>query len=100
MVEPTYILKALDGGADGVLLAGCRPGDCHYISGNLKAERMVEGLRVLLRRLGLEEERLRLRWISAGEGGLFAKTIEEMVAQLKEKGPSRLKKSKEGISGI
>jgi len=100
MVEPTYILRALDGGADGVLLAGCRPGDCHYISGNLKAERMVEGLRVLLRRLGLEEERLRLRWISAGEGGLFAKTIEEMVAQLKEKGPSRLKKSKEGIAGI
>ena len=91
MVDPTYILKAFEAGADGVLIAGCRPGDCHYISGNLKAEKMVERMKTLLRRLGLAEERLRLQWISAGEGGLFARTITEMVSQLKELGPSPLK---------
>lgn len=91
MVDPTYILKAFEAGADGVLVAGCRPGDCHYISGNLKAEKMVGRMKTLLRRLGLEDERLRLQWISTGEGGLFAKTIEEMVSQLKEIGPSPLK---------
>lgn len=91
MVDPTYILKAFEAGADGVLVAGCRPGDCHYISGNLKAEKMIGRMKTLLRRLGLEDERLRLQWISTGEGGLFAKTIEEMVTQLKEIGPSPLK---------
>lgn len=91
MVDPTYILKAFEAGADGVLVAGCRPGDCHYISGNLKAEKMVGRMKTLLRRLGLEDERLRLQWVSTGEGGLFAKTIEEMVTQLKEIGPSPLK---------
>ncbi|MBT9163466.1 MAG: hypothetical protein DDT24_00373 [Chloroflexi bacterium] len=92
MVDPTYILRALEGGADGVLIAGCRPGDCHYISGNTKAEKMVERMKTLLRRLGLEDERLRLQWISSGEGRLFARTIEEMVGRLKEMGPSPLKK--------
>jgi F420-non-reducing hydrogenase iron-sulfur subunit len=94
MVDPIYVLKALEGGADGVLVAGCRPGDCHYISGNLKAEKMVGRLKTLLNRLGLEGERLRLRWISTGEGALFARTIEEMVNQLKEIGPSPLKEEK------
>ena len=94
MVDPIYILKALEGGADGVLVAGCHPGDCHYISGNLKAEKMVGRLKTLLNRLGLEGERLRLRWISTGEGALFARTIEEMVNQLKEIGPSPLKEAK------
>lgn len=91
MVDPIYVLRALESGADGVLVAGCRIGDCHYISGNIKAEKMIERLRTLLSRLGLENERLRLQWISTGEGRLFAKTIEEMVSQLKEKGPSPLK---------
>lgn len=94
MVDPVYILKALEGGADGVLVAGCRIGDCHYISGNIKAEQMIGRLRTLLHRLGLEDGRLRLQWISTGEGGLFAKTIEDMVSQLKKKGPSPLKKGK------
>jgi len=94
MVDPTYILRALERGVDGVLVAGCRIGDCHYISGNNKAEKMVQRLKTLLHRLGLEDERLRLQWISTGEGGLFARTIEEMVSQLKEKGPSPLKKGR------
>ena len=92
MVDPVYILKAFEGGADGVLVAGCRIGDCHYISGNIKAESMVSRLKVLLRRLGLEDDRLRLQWISTGEGKLFAQTIEDMVSNLREKGPSPLKK--------
>lgn len=87
MIDPIYILKAFEGGADGVLVAGCHPGDCHYISGNIKAEKMVSRLRTLLHRLGLEDERLRLQWISTGEGTLFAKTIEDMVSQLKAKDP-------------
>ena len=91
MVDPIYVLKALEGGADGVLVTGCRIGDCHYISGNIKTEKMIERLRTLLHRLGLEDKRLRLQWVSTGEGALFAKTIKEMVSQLKEKGPSPLK---------
>lgn len=99
MVDPIYVLRALEGGADGVLVAGCRIGDCHYISGNIKAEKMIERLRTLLSRLGLENERLRLQWISTGEGRLFAKTIEEMVSQLKEKGPSPLRRTEGLFSG-
>jgi len=103
MLDPIYILRAFERGADGVLVAGCRIGDCHYISGNIKAEKMIQRLKILLHRLGLEDERLRLQWISAGEGRLFAKTIEEMVSQLKEKGPSPLKERVgryEGINGL
>jgi F420-non-reducing hydrogenase iron-sulfur subunit len=92
MIEPTYILEAFEAGADGVLIAGCHPGDCHYISGNLKAEKMVGRMKTLLRRLGLDERRMRLQWISAGEGKLFAQTATEMVGELKELGPSPLKK--------
>jgi coenzyme F420-reducing hydrogenase delta subunit len=91
MVDPIHVLRALEGGADGVLVAGCRIGDCHYISGNIKAEKIIGRLRSLLHRLGLEDERLRLQWISTGEAGLFAKTIQEMFSQLKEIGPSPLK---------
>jgi F420-non-reducing hydrogenase iron-sulfur subunit len=93
MVNPAYIIRAFEGGADGVLIAGCHPGDCHYISGNTKAEKMVGRMKTLLNRLGLENERLRLQWISSGEGGLFARTVEEMVSRLKELGPSPLKQT-------
>jgi coenzyme F420-reducing hydrogenase delta subunit len=94
MVDPLYILRALEEGADGVLITGCRIGDCHYISGNIKCERMVQRLKALLHRIGLEDERLMLQWISTGEGGLFARTVEEMVNQLKEVGPSKLRVQK------
>jgi F420-non-reducing hydrogenase iron-sulfur subunit len=94
MVDPVYVLKAFDQGADGVLIMGCRPGDCHYISGNEKAEKRVAKLKILLHRLGFEDERLKLQWVSTGEGRLFADTIKEMVDQLKALGPSPLKKQK------
>jgi len=91
-VHPAFILEAFKDGADGVLVAGCHPpNDCHYISGNLKAERRVAMLKALMTQLGLEAERLRLEWISAAEGDKFAKVIREMVADLKGLGPSPLR---------
>ncbi len=88
-VHPSYILEAFREGADGVLVAGCHtPTDCHYISGNFKAERRLAVLRSLMAQLGLEPERLRLEWISAAEGDKFARTIREMTEQLRMLGPS------------
>jgi F420-non-reducing hydrogenase iron-sulfur subunit len=92
MVDPIFVLRALETGFDGVLIAGCHFGDCHYVSGNVKAQDRVESLRKLLYTLGLEEERLRLEWISAAEGGIFAETIEKYVVRLKELGPSPFRK--------
>jgi len=88
MVDPIYVLRAFEMGFDGVLIAGCHPGDCHYISGNLKAEERVKALQRLLHTLGLENGRLRLEWCSTAEGEKFATTITEFVAELKELGPS------------
>ena len=87
-VDPIYVIKALLEGADGVLIGGCHPGDCHYQSGNLKARRRMAILRSILEQLGLDADRVWLRWISASEGKLFADTITEMVQTLKEKGPN------------
>ncbi len=90
-VDPVYILKPILEGADGVLIGGCHPGDCHYQSGNYKARRRVAIAKNILSQLGFDEERIWLRWISASEGRLFADTITEMVAKMKEKGPNPLK---------
>ena len=88
-VHPAFILESFRDGADGVLVAGCHPpNDCHYISGNLKAERRIAMLKKLMAQLSLEPERLRLEWISAAEGDKFARVIREMVADLKKLGPS------------
>jgi len=92
MVDPIFVLRALETGFDGVLIAGCHFGDCHYVSGNVKAQERVETIRRLLHMLGLEDERLKLEWISAAEGGIFAETIEKYVVQLKELGPSPFRK--------
>ena len=92
MMDPIYILRAFEQGADGVLVTGCKPGDCHYISGNLRAEERIAKLKQIVHILGLEEERLKLKWISTSEGVIFAKTIAETVDELKKLGPSPLKK--------
>ncbi len=89
-VDPLFVLKALTGGADGVLIAGCHPGDCHYQSGNYRACRRVTTLQELIAAVGLEPERLRLKWVGASEGDLFAKTIREMVDELRDLGPNPL----------
>jgi F420-non-reducing hydrogenase iron-sulfur subunit len=93
-VHPAHILEAFKDGADGVLVAGCHiPTDCHYISGNFKAQRRVAMVKKLMEQLGIEPERLRLEWISAAEGEKFAKTIREMTEDLKKLGPSPVAKT-------
>ncbi len=86
-VDPVYVLKPLLDGADGVLIGGCHPGDCHYQSGNYKARRRYAVLQDTLDEMGFDKERVWLRWISASEGAQFAETVREMTAKLKEKGP-------------
>jgi F420-non-reducing hydrogenase iron-sulfur subunit len=90
-LDPTYVLKVLLEGADGVLIGGCHPGDCHYISGNLKARRRVAILKSVLEDAGLEPERVWLRWISASEGAYFAETVRELVDHIRALGPNPLK---------
>jgi len=90
-LDPVYVIKALLEGADGILIGGCHPGDCHYQSGNYKARRRVAILQSILKQMGFESERVWLRWISASEGRYFADTVTEMVAKLKELGPNPLK---------
>ncbi len=90
-LDPTYVLKVLLEGADGVLIGGCHPGECHYISGNLKARRRVAILKSVLQDAGLEPERVWLRWISASEGAYFAETVREMVDHIRALGPNPLK---------
>ena len=90
-LDPVYVIKALLEGADGVLIGGCHPGDCHYQSGNYKARRRVAILQSILKQMGFEPERVWLRWISASEGRYFADTVTEMVDKLKELGPNPLK---------
>jgi F420-non-reducing hydrogenase iron-sulfur subunit len=86
-VDPAFVLKALSMGADGVMIAGCHPGECHYLEQNYKTMRRYAMLKHTLRALGLEEERVRLQWASAAEGQVLADAINEMVEQIKELGP-------------
>jgi len=90
-LDPVYVIKALLEGADGILIGGCHPGDCHYQSGNYKARRRVAILQSILQQMGFEPERVWLRWISASEGRYFADTVTEMVEKLKGLGPNPLK---------
>ncbi|HAZ30811.1 TPA: hypothetical protein DCY65_04495, partial [Candidatus Acetothermia bacterium] len=86
-VEPSWVVEALRSGADGVLIGGCHPGDCHYVSGNYKARRRIYLLKKILAELGIAPERVRLEWVSATEGAKFARVMKEFVAELKELGP-------------
>jgi F420-non-reducing hydrogenase iron-sulfur subunit len=90
-VDPVYINKALLEGADGVLIGGCHPGDCHYQTGNYKARRRIAILKTILKTLGVPDDRVWLRWISASEGRMFAETITSLVGELKKLGPSPFK---------
>lgn len=88
MVHPNLVIDALTKGADGVIICGCHPGDCHYIEGNLKTEARAEAIDLMLEDFGLEPERFRLEWVSASEGQKFAKVLSEMVEDLKDLGPN------------
>jgi F420-non-reducing hydrogenase iron-sulfur subunit len=91
MVHPNLVIEALTKGADGVIMCGCHPGDCHYLEGNLKAEKRAVAIELMLEDFGLEPERFRLEWISASEGPKFAATMKEMVDTIKALGPSPYK---------
>jgi F420-non-reducing hydrogenase iron-sulfur subunit len=88
-VDPTFVLKALSMGADGVLIAGCHPGECHYIEQNYKALRRFRLLQHTLRALGVEQQRVQLVWASAAEGVQLAKAIDRMTSEIKALGPFR-----------
>jgi coenzyme F420-reducing hydrogenase delta subunit len=88
MVDPQYVIKAFLEGADGVLISGCHPGDCHYINGNYKARRRVKLLKEILPRFGIDEQRLRLTWIGASDGIQFAEIMGELVTRIRELGPT------------
>jgi len=86
-VDPTFVLQALADGADGVLIAGCHPGDCHYQSGNYRAAARYALLLEMLQQFGIEKERVRLEWVSAAEGEKFASVVAEMTEEVRRLGP-------------
>jgi len=86
-LEPAFIFNAFAKGADGVMIAGCHPGDCHYNSGNYKTRRRILLLKNMLGQLGIEPERLRLEWISASEGTKFQSTVNSFIEQVRQLGP-------------
>lgn len=86
-VDPLFVAKCFQQGADGVLIAGCHPGDCHYNEGNFYSRRRFALLHGLLSFLGIEPERLRLEWVSASEGKKFSQLVTEFTAEVAELGP-------------
>jgi len=88
MVHPALVMEALTKGADGVLICGCHPGDCHYIDGNIKTERRFDAMTVMLEDMGIEPERLRLEWVSSSEGERFARVVRDFTEQIRKLGPS------------
>jgi len=90
-VDNVFVLEAFKKGADGVLIAGCHPGDCHYQSGNYKTNRRIKLLKKLLEDLGVEPSRVRFEYISASEGQKFAETVTDFVYELKKLGPNPIK---------
>lgn len=88
-VDPLLVLKAFQQGADAVMIAGCHPGDCHYVQGNYYARRRFALLRQFLDYLGIEKERLRLEWVSASEGRKFARLVKEMTEEVARLGPRK-----------
>jgi coenzyme F420-reducing hydrogenase delta subunit len=96
-VSPLYIFEAFNRGADGVLVSGCHPGDCHYIKGNMYARRKLLLVKKLLEHLGLEPERFRMSWVSAAEGQKYTQVIKELVKELKPLGPqTKLRRERNG----
>jgi len=92
-IEPNDILNAFERGIDGVIVAGCLQGGCHFLEGNLRARRRVERVQGLMREIGIEPERLEMYNLSSAEGGRFAEIVTEMADRLKELGPSPLRRS-------
>jgi F420-non-reducing hydrogenase iron-sulfur subunit len=89
-VDPAFILKAFQLGADGVIVMGCHLGDCHYQEGNYKTIRRLPFLKRLIKDFGIDPRRLRLEWVSASEGDRFAKVVNEMTEEIRQLGPLKL----------
>ena len=89
-VDPGFILSAFQKGADGVIVCGCHPGDCHYVEGNYKCMRRIPLTKRILKDFGIDEKRLRLEWVSASEGAVFQEVVTEFTEQIRELGPLAL----------
>ncbi|UCF78783.1 MAG: hydrogenase iron-sulfur subunit [Candidatus Eiseniibacteriota bacterium] len=85
-VDPTFVIKALKEGADGVLIAGCHPGDCHYTSGNFRTLGRYTLLQIMLEQLGVEKGRVKLEWVSASEGDKWARVVKEITEEVRKLG--------------
>jgi F420-non-reducing hydrogenase iron-sulfur subunit len=90
-VDPTFVLKALALGADGVLISGCHPGQCHYEKGNLYARRRVMALKPFLDTIGIGQDRLQLTWVASGEAPKMAQTVTDFTEEIRQLGPSPFK---------
>ena len=90
MIDVKYVLKAFLDGADGVFIGGCHPGDCHYVNGNLRAQKRIIGVRKIVEQIGFEPERLKLQWIGASEGHEFQQKMTQFVDTVKALGQSQV----------
>ncbi len=91
MVHPKLVVEALTKGADGVIVLGCHPGDCHYQDGNMKAQQRVDAVQMMLEDFGIERDRFRLDWVSAAEGPRFGQVVSDFTDQVKALGPNPMK---------
>ena len=97
-IEPTFVLRAFQQGADGVLICGCHPGDCHYQEGNYRCLRRYHLLKKYIEQMGIEPERLKLEWISASEGKQYAELINSFTQTITELGPCSVKETMEVLA--
>jgi len=97
-IEPTFVLRAFRKGADGVLICGCHPGDCHYQEGNYRCLRRYHLLQKYIQQMGIETERLKLEWISASEGKQYADLIDSFTETITELGPCKIKETMENLT--
>ena len=88
-VDPLFIMRSLQNGYDGILVSGCHPGDCHYLSGNYVARRKFAVIKSLLEYIGIEPERVQFSWVSAGEGERFAEVVTKVTNDIKRIGPAK-----------
>ena len=98
-VDPQFVLKALREGADGVMIAGCHPGECHYVEGNIKALRRYVLLKRMLKQWGIEKERVQLVWASASEGNILAEAVDRMTEEIRALGPLQWRQAVLGGNG-
>ncbi len=89
-VDPEFIIEAFNRGADGVMVAGCHPGECHYLDGNYRARRRVNLLRMMLPQFGIDPKRLRLEWVSASEAAKFQESINDFIDEITKLGKSQV----------